>query len=182
MAYCPECRSEYRAGITECASCGGVKLVDQLPPSTEIREEEIASTQAIGMTGSDDGPLVEIEGQRIDPTRVFVLEIAADLKDILQGAKIPAVIVPLDMIEFPDQRPRFEVRVREADLGRAKELLAKIWREQMEREGVGGADASDVETCPACGAHVPLDVEECPDCGLVVGAGAERSAAEADEE
>jgi hypothetical protein len=153
-----------------------VKLVDVLPEPKDLREDEWASAKAVAMTGGDEGPIVEVEGHRLDPTRVFVLDTAAEVKDVLDAADVPAAIVPLEDIEFPDQRNRFEVRVREADLERANRALAAAWQEHIDREGTGGADQSDVEKCPACGAHVPLDVEECPDCGLVIGAGEERSA------
>ena len=37
--FCPECRSEYREGFTECNDCQ-VALVDQLPPEQKREYEE----------------------------------------------------------------------------------------------------------------------------------------------
>jgi len=44
--FCPNCRSEYRAGVTRCADCD-VDLVDELPPEPEpewVEFEEVLST------------------------------------------------------------------------------------------------------------------------------------------
>lgn len=35
--FCPNCRTEYRQGITVCADCGA-KLINELPPETDGRE------------------------------------------------------------------------------------------------------------------------------------------------
>lgn len=39
MAFCPDCEAEYRAGITECADCGGVALVDKLTPENTVHDK-----------------------------------------------------------------------------------------------------------------------------------------------
>jgi hypothetical protein len=39
--YCPNCRTEYKAGITTCADCG-TKLIANLPPEPEERPELVS--------------------------------------------------------------------------------------------------------------------------------------------
>lgn len=172
MAYCPKCRSEYRRGVERCASCGGVSLVDTLPEPRDLRAEELATARPVSVGGVDGVREVEVDGHSLDPARIFVLATASELKIVLDGADVPSAIVPLD-IDLPDGVPRFEVRVRPGDYAAAQDVLSAAWREQVAQEGGDGAAAADVETCPACGAHVPLDVDECPDCGLGIGAAEE---------
>jgi hypothetical protein len=63
--------------------------------------------------------------------------------------------------------------VREADVGRATEVIRRGWREALEREGVSAAAAIGVEApegeeppCPACGTAAPLVEGACSECGL----------------
>ncbi|MFY9611657.1 MAG: DUF2007 domain-containing protein [Blastocatellia bacterium] len=42
MAFCPDCEAEYRAGITQCADCGGVALVDKLTPDNRVHDKSEA--------------------------------------------------------------------------------------------------------------------------------------------
>jgi hypothetical protein len=42
MAFCPNCEAEYRAGIIECADCGGVSLVDKLTPENTVHDKSDA--------------------------------------------------------------------------------------------------------------------------------------------
>ena len=42
MAFCPNCEAEYRAGIIECADCGGVALVDTLTPENTVHDKSDA--------------------------------------------------------------------------------------------------------------------------------------------
>ncbi|HLY73726.1 MAG TPA: hypothetical protein VKU80_06365, partial [Planctomycetota bacterium] len=37
MPFCPQCRSEYRAGFDRCADCGA-GLVEQLAPADQVPE------------------------------------------------------------------------------------------------------------------------------------------------
>jgi hypothetical protein len=164
------CRSEYRKGFTTCATCEGeVELVEELPKIEELRIEDISMTKPVGFASTSEiSRTVEIDGRTIDLMRVYFLPQASEIEMTLREKHIVAVIVPVQ-VQFPDDHPRFEVRVRNEDHARAEELLREVFASMVANEEgdvVGGVDA---ESCPACGAHVPLDVEECPECGLNVG-------------
>ena len=79
MAYCPQCRSEYKAGIETCAACK-VPLVAEL----EKEVEAIGAgdeTAAVGVTTLHTlGRTVEVGGKTIDLMRVFTYDEAVDLK------------------------------------------------------------------------------------------------------
>jgi hypothetical protein len=168
MPFCPNCRSEYRAGFSECKTCGGIALVEELPELDDLAPGEIEGTRPVGYAIGER--IGQIGDREIDVFRVYFLGQASEIDRKLRDAKIPSIIVPLDVV-FPDDQARFEVRVREADHERAEAHLRSVFaslvaNEEADEGLVGGTDA---ESCPACGAHVPLDVEECPECGLNVG-------------
>jgi hypothetical protein len=152
-----------------------VRLVEQLeataPSGPALNLADLAGTEPIGLAGRPQGPEVEVGERRLDPMRIFTLEAAAEIKEALDAVRIRSAIAPLAEIQFPDDRPRFEVRVKKEDYESAEARLAEVRREQMSSEGFDGDEPADVEHCPACGAHVPLTADECPDCGLVIGAG-----------
>lgn len=168
--YCPQCRSEYRTGITTCATCG-VPLVDTLPELETLEASE--TTKPIGVTNLHGvGRTVEVAGKVIDLMRVFTYDEAVDLKTALNDGGIPAAMKQLTGVKFPDKVTRFEVHVKGEDHDRAEAFLVDRWQRQASEDVE--ADASlpeDAESCPACGAKVPLDVAECPECGLNVGVG-----------
>lgn len=176
MAFCPNCRSEFRPGFTECKACGGVALVETLeaPATIELTPEDLPNTEPIGFTQGGSGKSLEVDGRTLDPARVFILANAVQLRDVLALQQIGSLVVPLDDVLFPDNVPRFEVRVLKEQHEKAERLLVDLWRQS---EGIEHREV-DIETCPACGEKVPLNVEECPECGLVVGTGEERAGAE----
>lgn len=180
MPFCPNCRAEFRAGFKSCKTCGGFALVDTLPGlAAELGPEDFDRTLPVGLTVGGSGRTVDVDGHAVDPSRVFDLASAMNLKAALAERGFSSLVSPLDAILFPDGITRFEVRVRAEEQARAESVIVGLWQEQAEAQGLGGASVEDIETCPACGSRVPLEVEECPDCGLVVGSGAERSAQEA---
>ncbi len=171
MPFCPNCRSEYRAGFTTCPPCDGIALVDEIPTVEALEVADLSQTSPVGFASSSDvSREVEVEGRAVDLLRVYFLPQASEIEQTLMEARIPAAILPVD-IAFSDEAPqRFEVRVKSDDRLRAEDLLRKVFAAHVEAEGVEGPiSGGDAETCPACGAHVPLDVEECPECGLNVG-------------
>ncbi len=184
MPYCPNCRSEFREGFTECKPCGGVALVDVLPETLELPEEELEDTVPVGLMSSRDiGQVIEMAGRKIDTARVVTIKDAHEFLRILVAARIRCAMVPLGEVEFPDGQPRVEVRVRTADGDAAEEALRAAWQAHVEREGTDAETAETaLDACPACGANVPLDVEECPDCGLVVGVSGDDDDEEEDDD
>lgn len=171
MPYCPSCHSEYRQEFTACKPCGDVPLVDELPKSKEIPEEDLPKTKPVGLASSTEvGQIIEVEGREVDLARICTIPRAHDFIDTLVKANVRCAMVPLAEVEFPDGTPRVEVRVYADDHQMAEELLRSAWKSTVTREGTEeGSSEAAIDECPACGAHVPLDVEECPDCGLVVG-------------
>lgn len=169
--FCPGCGAEYRPEFTRCASCD-VDLVQELRQTAKMDPSELSDSVPVGLSSSSQvGRPVEVSGRIVDLMRVFPLDQAAELRRVLDEHGIPQLVVPVDGVDFPDQRPRFEVRVRRHEGLRAEELLREAWRAMVDREGAGmDVGLDDPERCPACGAHVSLDAEECPDCGLFVGA------------
>ncbi|MCK6552388.1 hypothetical protein L6R52_41545 [Myxococcota bacterium] len=182
MAFCPVCRSEYRKGFTTCKACGDVALVDELPKKVALTDEEIEFGKPVAYSDSEEAVrVVEVDGVKLDTARIFVLEQAADIKEIIEEQGLPAAIVPLAELTFKDNVKRYEVRVRPDDLSKAQAVLLDAWRKQLDVGDAGAGAPVAIDKCPACGATVPLDVEECPDCELFVGLGSEREAASATE-
>lgn len=175
MPFCPKCHSEYREGFKACPPCDDTPLVDELPKVEELRLEDVENTAPVGSASSAEvGRPVEIDGRSIDLLRVHVLSEASALNHMLLERGVPALIAPLEGVDFPDGQQRFEVRVHKDNHERAEALIREVWAEQVDVEGTAapaeGAEGTGAEDCPACGAHIPLDVAECPECGLVVGA------------
>lgn len=166
--YCPECRSEYRAGVVRCVTCD-VALIETLPELKPITVEE--DTRAVGRSGESGlSQKVQMEGRTIDLSRCFVFEEAKEIQGLLEDEAVSTLLREVGL-EFPDHRARFEVHVRPQDHAKADQLLHGHWRNLAAAEAGGDVAADDPERCPACGASVPLDVAECPECGLNVGIG-----------
>lgn len=170
--FCPRCHAEYRPGFTDCAHCE-VPLVETLEVEV-LSPERVEDTTQVGLVKEGDkGQPIEVGGKHYDLMRVFPLDFAISLRDLLTADGFAVLLVPVDE-DFPDQRPRFEVRVLDEHAEAAQAHLESWWKEQVDKqEEAARGQADSVEQCPACGAHVPLDAEECPECGLFVGAGEE---------
>jgi hypothetical protein len=107
MPFCPLCRAEYREGFTLCADCY-VELVDELPPD----EEESARQRVKDV-----------------PVATFPTQTEAEMwAELLRRDGIPTVLVSLgpgagawgNSVFVPHQ-----LRVREADIRRARRLLPR---------------------------------------------------------
>ena len=167
MPYCPECRSEYRAGFERCATCDDVSLVDELPEIVKLTKED--DTRAVGITPEDDvSRKVEVEGRIIDLARAFSFNETNEFQRILQSAGFASIAREIEGVAFPGGQVRYEVHVRVVNHEEAEIFLREQWEQAVSQEG-GAVDAISADKCPACGSDVPADVEECPDCGLFVG-------------
>lgn len=167
MAFCPECRSEFRPGFSECVSCGGVPLVDELPQVEQLTADAVDRAVPVGLArGTEDKQVVEIQGQTVDLLRVFPLVRAKELQAELSTAGWASLIVPVPFT-FPDMMARFELRVLPADHEAAEAHLRAVWSSGIEGQA---PEQAALDECPACGADVPLDVDTCPECGLFLGA------------
>ena len=179
MPFCPECRSEYRAGFELCATCEGVALVDTLPEIVKLVPTD--ETLAVGITPEDDvSRKVEVEGRVIDLARAFSFNETNEFQRILQSAGFASIAREIEGIAFPGGQVRYEVHVRVVDHEEAEPFLREQWEAAVAEEG-GAVEQISADKCPACGADVPPDVEECPDCGLFVGALSEDDDEEEDD-
>jgi hypothetical protein len=102
---CPNCKCEYRAGVTQCSDCG-VPLVEALDTAK--------------LVSPDDGGLEPIWYSN-DPAEY------ASAKEALQKAGIPFVDQTSDRyFMFPSLRAKMEIWVTGADKDRAKKALFEL--------------------------------------------------------
>jgi len=103
--FCPNCKTEYRSGFTECSDCGA-KLVSKLEPVRDSASQDLA----LAWRGSDpsgfSAAAAALEGAGI---RNFPIN---DHDQLVWGLAIA--------------RPRYEILVRKSDLAAALELVASI--------------------------------------------------------
>jgi hypothetical protein len=103
--FCPSCKCEYRAGVTQCSDCD-VPLVGALDP-------------AIPAPPGDGGIVSIWYGD--DPRKFAVV------KEALDNAVIPFMgPVPTGYFIFPSMRPKMEVAVSVADRERAEKVLLEL--------------------------------------------------------
>jgi len=88
--YCPECRAEFRAGITTCPDCE-VPLVEELPDESEGSPEDMVR-------------IFETADVAVLPVIKSLLS-AADIPHIVQGDEIMGVI-PVGKIGLGGLSPR----------------------------------------------------------------------------
>ena len=141
----------------------------------EIEPGEDTAAVSISREGHET-PVIELDGETYEAACIHPLSRAMDFKKILESHKIASVILEIPKLVLPGGQTAFEIHVRAEKLQQALETLKSEWESLAEySEKMTELSA---ESCPACGAEVPMDVEECPDCGLVVGFGEEEEAEE----
>ena len=129
MPWCPKCKSEYREGFTECATCH-VPLVDELPEEDEIRiQDTVQAEPAEGIVQIANPIAVYTSERRID---------AEMIRDMLQDSGIAAGMRQV-MIQqsgaVSGRRARYgvELVVDAADTARARQLIDEM-KQALEAE------------------------------------------------
>lgn len=149
-------------------SCDNTPLVAELKTMVEIEPGEETSPVSISRDDHET-PVIELDGETYEAACIHPLSRALEFKKILEAYKIACVILEIPKLVLPGGQNAYEIHVRTAKLEHALETLKQEWESLAEySEKMTELSA---ESCPACGADVPMDVEECPDCGLVVGFG-----------
>ena len=158
--YCSVCRSEFREGITRCASCD-VALVEKLPFPDPTGDEK-AMAEALA-----DRALVSVVVGQVHNIR--------EAQAVLKSAKIPSLVAPEADSEIdPGMHPRLYLLVAQEQVEEARAVFESQWMQGLAGEGVEFAanpsDDSDESVCPACGTALTPNVTECGECGLFLGA------------
>src|ERR1700730_5541647 len=101
---CPSCKCQYRAGVTRCSDCD-VPLLDALDAAASARLE--------------DDRIVSIWSGN-DPRE------CAEVREALEGARIPFADPSTGYSDFPTMRARMEICVFSADEDRARKVLLEL--------------------------------------------------------
>ncbi len=116
MKVCPKCGSEYGDGVTECADCTGVALVN----ADAVARPEVTTAP----TGERDTRKFVRAGTAEDPLTAEALGAG------LEAAMIPVFVRPrrsssVDMLVDPFPHPWWEILVPEEHLARASAWVAE---------------------------------------------------------
>jgi hypothetical protein len=151
---CPQCGEDFVHAAQVCSDCGvPLRLVS-----------ELAGPQAgAGLPPASELVLIRAEG----PAWIEALAGA------LRAAEIPSRVEIIDP-QAHGARSGLSgtacgLFVMERDVARAREVDARIQREQIPDLPEVEASGEAGEGCPACGHAIGPDDAECPDCGLFLG-------------
>jgi len=177
--YCPECRSEFREGVTHCQNCQ-VDLIAEAPD-----QDPFSSPERMAQMLADK----DLQAVIVGPYTSM-----RETQKLLSEVQIASIIAPEEGQELqPGLHERLYLMIASDDLDRVRTFFDQRWEAGMQTEGLmlkkpgSTADAeedtgSDAAPCPACSTPVPAVAEECPECGLFVGAAAGDEEEAADEE
>lgn len=176
MAFCPQCRAEYRPEITHCPVCD-VDLVDAESLAPEMTDDRVVALLAAAeLTVVAEGTL---QGLKPVQDALIASGIPAALRKAEEVMSEMGLFLRLELVVRQEDEEVAGALVREALGGDLSEEM----REGMEALFVGGdaaqgggegeAEGEEPETlaCPACGCTDPLVNGECPECGLYLGEG-----------
>ena len=163
MAFCPNCRSEYRAAFTRCADCD-VDLVDALDddaPTSAGPRELLADKNKAFIPQANLAACREMERTLLDGGVVCYVHAEEADADVALGSAAAM---------------QYAVVIDENDVDEVKKIFKGRFESMLAREGFGSlqTEAIDPEAdqvhCPACGHQGPLEQGACADCGLFLGA------------
>jgi predicted amidophosphoribosyltransferase len=149
VKHCPDCGEEYLPHIETCADCGATLVTrDDASPLAE------------------DGPPSLPEG---DYRHLLASDSAMELDPLV--SRLAAAGVPA-RVEVGQRGRVFELKVRDEDRERARDLLADNLGEAAAGEAAlerhFDAERGTYNACPACESALPPGAPECPECGLLL--------------
>lgn len=157
---CPECGEEFLPATERCSDCGvPLRLAAELEPGVGDA----------GLADLSELVLIRAEGP------AWIEALAARLRQADIASRVEIIDPQRHGVRSGVAGSACGLFVRSADLDRAREIDARVQREQIPdlpgagESEAGAADARGEEACPACGHPAPADAPECPDCGLFLG-------------
>ncbi len=165
VLYCPSCRSEFREGFSECATCGValVEHLDEAPPAM------------------DDASMADYLSDRdVVPVARTNLDALKGLKKLLCNNGIANIIMRSgDGGCSTGCSPVLDLVVAEEDVPAVLELMDREFRGLVGTVSENTKDSERLDrvvnleaermVCPACDEEIPAGAGECPSCGLFVG-------------
>lgn len=110
--YCPECRTEYREGFTECADCG-VPLVSELPPEPVETNQELVTV----MEASDEAVTTMAESLLREANIEYLIK-GDEIQDLIGAGRLGMGFNPVTGYA--------QIQVMPADEEAAREILADL--------------------------------------------------------
>jgi hypothetical protein len=123
--FCPDCRSEYRPGFTECASCG-VRLVDSLAEDPEKGDPNL---KLLTVFETSDAALIAMARSILESAQIPFIVANEAMQDYIGWGRFPG---PMNIATGPVQ-----IQVAEGDAEEAERLLSEL--EPTEDEAANGA-------------------------------------------
>ncbi|MFZ9888230.1 MAG: hypothetical protein ACO3JL_12080 [Myxococcota bacterium] len=160
---CPRCRSEYRSGITWCASCEKDLVHPDDLESKEARERNPRQElEAV--------PKVFFPARSLDAAREVERELRGHgILAYVHAEEVEGGVLTVGLLQYA-------VAFAQDDADAVRAVLEQRNVTALDREGLGALALAPVDleaaevTCPACGFTGALDDNSaCADCGLVLG-------------
>lgn len=163
MLVCPQCGSEYRAGIAKCVGCAvDLVLPEALPKGSERERDPRRELEAV--------PKAFLPVRSLDVAREVERELLHHgILAYVHAEEVEGGVLSVGLLQYA-------VGFAQEDTEAVRDVLEQRNVAALEREGLGALALAAVDleaaevTCPACAFTGPLDDEgACADCGLVLG-------------